>query len=410
MRSLALMLALSHLRPALGAKPFISSLRLSLRCAARAAVTTASMPIVGAAPAHPIRPPSKFVPFPFEYHEEIELTIDGLTNLGDGVGRVQLASGEGTDGSSSSLAAPSPELRGGSRGWVVMVPFALPGERVRVRVFRNHAGHSSADLVEVLTPSAQRQEPVCPLFGACGGCQYQHLRYDAQLAMKGQQIEELLVRVGNLSASCGGEEALRSLVQPPVGLARKQYGYRTKLTPHYNVPRAGEELLIGFIRHGVRSQMVDVPACPIATEAINAALPGAREAARAKLETTEAAFAIGEGKKPKGATLLLRHAFGADGEPAVVSDHHASVSEVITLPGSAAVGKVMEAAGRMEVEQELIGNSGVDTDGGAGLDSGALKLTFKAGDFFQNNPFVVPLMVQYVLDEVRTFRLRMSMK
>ncbi len=53
------------------------------------------------------RPPKKFVPTPFEYHQEIELRIDSLTNLGAGVGRID--------------------------GWVVFVPFALPGELVRIK-------------------------------------------------------------------------------------------------------------------------------------------------------------------------------------------------------------------------------------------------------------------------------------
>ncbi len=70
------------------------------------------------------RPPKKFVPTPFEYHQEIEISIDSLTNLGAGVGRID--------------------------GWVVFVPFALPGETVRARVFRNDKNCSHADLVEVL--------------------------------------------------------------------------------------------------------------------------------------------------------------------------------------------------------------------------------------------------------------------
>ena len=57
----------------------------------------------------------------FQYHEEVEVVIDNLTNLGQGVGRVD--------------------------GWVIMVPFALPGERVRVSIYRNHANYSDADLV-----------------------------------------------------------------------------------------------------------------------------------------------------------------------------------------------------------------------------------------------------------------------
>jgi len=84
---------------------------------------------------------------PFGYHQEIELSISTLTNLGQGLGRVAL---EGADA---------------ERKWVVMVPFALPGERVRARVYRNHANFSEADLVAVLEPSPHRIEPKCPLFG-----------------------------------------------------------------------------------------------------------------------------------------------------------------------------------------------------------------------------------------------------
>ena len=74
------------------------------------------------------RPPRNFVAEPFEYHQEIELTIDTLTNLGHGLGRLN--------------------------GWVVMVPFTIPGERVSARVYRNHKNYSQADLVQVLQPSS----------------------------------------------------------------------------------------------------------------------------------------------------------------------------------------------------------------------------------------------------------------
>ena len=106
---------------------------------------------------------SKFNDQPFPYHAEIELEITTLTNLGSGLGRVELPD-----------APPAPEPGAASRasgGWVVMVPFTLPGERVRARVFRNHKNFSEADLVSVLTPSPHRIDPKCPLFGRWGGCQ-----------------------------------------------------------------------------------------------------------------------------------------------------------------------------------------------------------------------------------------------
>ena len=85
------------------------------------------------APEAPLRPPPKFRPHPFAYHEEVTVTIDDLSSLGDGVGRVQLA----PDASNAD---------GDDRGWVVMVPFTLPGETVRARVFRNHAGSGKEHL------------------------------------------------------------------------------------------------------------------------------------------------------------------------------------------------------------------------------------------------------------------------
>ena len=91
---------------------------------------------------------------PFRYHQEIELEITTLTNLGSGLGRFPLQAGDGEPAS----------------GWVVMVPFTLPGERVRARVFRNHKNFSEADVIEVLQPSRHRTTPRCPLFGRCGGC------------------------------------------------------------------------------------------------------------------------------------------------------------------------------------------------------------------------------------------------
>ena len=104
----------------------------------------------------------------YSYHEEVVVTIDNLTNLGQGVGRID--------------------------GWVLMVPFALPGEKVRARVFRNHANYSDADLVEILDASLDRVDPRCKLFGTCGGCQYQNLDYEKQLVYKTRQVQELVDR------------------------------------------------------------------------------------------------------------------------------------------------------------------------------------------------------------------------
>jgi len=253
-----------------------------------------------------MRPQRKFNEHPFAYHQEITLEIATLTNLGVGLGRVD--------------------------GWVVMVPFTLPGETVRVRIFNNRANFSEADLVEVIKPSPSRKTAECPLFGTCGGCQYQHLAYAEQLIWKQRQVGEVLTRLGGLI-----EAEVR-----PTHPSPKQFHYRSKLTPHYEPPRNGV-FPIGFLRTGSRRALVDVPQCPIATEAVNAALPGVRAELTARAD-----------KLKRGGTLLLREA--NDG---VITDPTREVSS----------------------------------------DIGDTKFRFTAGDFFQNNPFILPELVDYVLRE-----------
>ncbi|MFP4157766.1 MAG: class I SAM-dependent RNA methyltransferase [Opitutales bacterium] len=248
------------------------------------------------------------MPEPFDYHQELELTVERLTNLGMGVGRVD--------------------------GWVVMVPYVIPGERVKVRVFRNFQNYSDADLIEVLEASPDRVEAACPLYQSCGGCQYQHIQYGRQLNEKTQQVVELMSKLGD--------------IEHPVERAHgspREYHYRSKITPHYNRPGKDGSQPIGFLQYGRRNQIVDVEQCPIATEAINEALPEAREAARR---------AGGKKRRQRGGTLLMR-----DVLEGVATDPQEIVSERV----------------------------------------GELTFQFKAGEFFQNNPFILPDLVAHVARE-----------
>ena len=252
------------------------------------------------------RPPKKFHPHPFEYHQEIELRIDALSNLGEGIGRID--------------------------GWVVFVPFCLPGELVKARVFRNDKNCSKADLVEVLEPSPDRVEPGCPLFGTCGGCQYQHLSYEAQLAWKTRQVAELMQHMA------GVEHPVLPCIPSP-----QLWNYRSKITPHFDKPKNGVIGPIGFLPNGRRSGIIDVPQCPIAMVEINAALPRERESARQRVKTFK-----------RGATLLLRATEGR------VETNHAAVAT------------------------EHVGD---------------LSFDFLAGEFFQNNPFILPAFTGHVAAE-----------
>ena len=234
--------------------------------------------------------------------------IDTLTNLGHGLARVD--------------------------GWVVMVPFALPGERVTAKVYRNHKNYSDAELVSVLEPSPQRVEPRCALFGQCGGCQYQNFSHEAQLDWKRTQVAELLKHMARM------EHAVEPVIPSPV-----QFGYRSKITPHFAPPKDGRIAEIGFLADSSRYRIIDVPRCEIAMPELNAKLNEVRDDVRAHAS-----------RYKRAATLLLR----------------ASQGSVLTQSSETAV--------------EVV-------DG--------IRFEFQAGDFFQNNPFILPAFVKHVADEAK---------
>jgi 23S rRNA (uracil1939-C5)-methyltransferase len=81
-------------------------------------------------------------------------------------------------------------------GKAIFVPLTLPGEKVCIRVTQSKSGYSTAELTGILTPSPQRIRYVCPHFGVCGGCNYQHTGYENQLAFKKEILRETLERGG----------------------------------------------------------------------------------------------------------------------------------------------------------------------------------------------------------------------
>jgi 23S rRNA (uracil1939-C5)-methyltransferase len=86
-------------------------------------------------------------------------------------------------------------------GRALFVPLLLPGERARVRITENHPGYARGEAVELLQASAQRVAPRCRHFGECGGCHYQQLAYDRQLAVKQDVLREQLARLAGLGAA-----------------------------------------------------------------------------------------------------------------------------------------------------------------------------------------------------------------
>ncbi len=84
-------------------------------------------------------------------------------------------------------------------GRAVFVPFALPGEKVRLHLIEQKRNFARAELLEVIVPSPRRIVPRCLHFGICGGCDYQHLSYEDQLEVKTDILRDQLQRIAGIS-------------------------------------------------------------------------------------------------------------------------------------------------------------------------------------------------------------------
>ncbi|HFC98758.1 MAG TPA: class I SAM-dependent RNA methyltransferase [Thermosulfurimonas dismutans] len=83
-------------------------------------------------------------------------------------------------------------------GRVVFVPGVIPGEEVEIELVREHRDYAEARVREILSPSPERVTPPCPHYGVCGGCQFQHLSYPAQVRWKEEMLRETLERLGGI--------------------------------------------------------------------------------------------------------------------------------------------------------------------------------------------------------------------
>lgn len=91
------------------------------------------------------------------------------------------------------------EAVGRHEGKAIFVPYAIPGESVRVQIVQDKGRFAYAKTLEVLTPSLQRVQPPCPYFGLCGGCHWQHVSYEAQLEYKRSIVRGQLKHIAGLS-------------------------------------------------------------------------------------------------------------------------------------------------------------------------------------------------------------------
>ncbi|TMP92948.1 MAG: class I SAM-dependent RNA methyltransferase [Verrucomicrobia bacterium] len=144
---------------------------------------------------------------------------------------------------------------GRDNGKAVFIPFTIDGEIVSAELVREKKQFAEAELVDLKESSPHRVNPECPYFGRCGGCAYQHISYEHQLAIKWRQVRDVLQRIGKL----------RDVPMRPIIPSAEQYGYRNRITVH------AEDGVIGFFRRDSH-RLIDIERCPISRDEVNRAL------------------------------------------------------------------------------------------------------------------------------------------
>ncbi|MCP4666070.1 MAG: class I SAM-dependent RNA methyltransferase, partial [Deltaproteobacteria bacterium] len=104
-------------------------------------------------------------------------------------------------------------------GFVIFVKGAIPGDRILAQVVKKKKDHAEAGIAEVMTPSPDRIEPPCPYSHYCGGCQWQHVRYETQLIYKKKEVQEALKHIGGLD----------NVIVHDTLPSDKQFAYRNKM-------------------------------------------------------------------------------------------------------------------------------------------------------------------------------------
>ncbi|MEO0558119.1 MAG: 23S rRNA (uracil(1939)-C(5))-methyltransferase RlmD [Bacteroidota bacterium] len=176
-----------------------------------------------------------------------------------------------------------------SRGYVVFVAGAVPGDRIWARVFKRKTSFAEARLLELIEPSPLRTDPRCEYASACGGCKWQHVQYPAQLEMKGEQAVGALQRAGLELATAD--------VRPPLGAdptdgSGGTYFYRNKMEFSFSAQRwltdweiaTGEshdkDFALGLHVPGRFDKVLDLKACYLQSEWSARLVNGVRQFAK----------------------------------------------------------------------------------------------------------------------------------
>jgi tRNA (uracil-5-)-methyltransferase len=278
---------------------------------------------------------------------------------------------------------------------VYIVPFSAPGDKVLVKVVKHfpNQSYSTTDFLKVIHPGPKRDDAGinCQYFGRCSGCQLQMLPYDEQLAFKKRVVEKAYANLSGL---------VPELI-PAVGdtfPSPQQYGYRTKLTPHFSVPGGGgrgkhrnnnppptQVPPIGFTVKNRRIDL-DIEDCPLGTDIVRRGLERERKRVAENLHLF-----------PRGATLLLR-----ESTTRIKKDtSHEEPNEVeinTSTPPPVSLEDVIriEYPGYIEEKRCITDNNAMSVEY---VDS--FVFSNKAGAFFQNNNRILSGFTEYIRQQAQ---------
>ncbi|ORY59962.1 S-adenosyl-L-methionine-dependent methyltransferase [Pseudomassariella vexata] len=288
-----------------------------------------------------------------EQGSEIEVEVLELSSTGDGLARQK-----------------------GSKE-IYVVPFAVPGDTLKVRAYRQlkDEGYTVADFLSVVKPSPMRDDSRinCKYFATCSGCQFQSMDYADQLQHKKRIVEKAFKNFSQLPPE------LIPAIQDTIG-SPLQYGYRTKLTPHFDGPQGWKRTkepfkskpAVGFMPKGKRTTM-DIEDCPIGTDAV-----------RMGMKTEQARMEVEFNKYTRGATILLRESTeripkdASPPRPATPTDAIKVESEPYT-----------------DLKTCITDNNATSTEY-----IGDYIFSNPAGSFFQNNNSILPPFTDYIRQHI----------
>lgn len=261
-------------------------------------------------------------------------------------------------------------------GKTVFLPFVLPAEEVSATIVQEKSSFSRATVDQVLKPSPYRVQPLCPYFGSCGGCHYQHSGYAAQLENKRAILKETLLRNGKLEWK--GDVITHS---------GESWNYRNRSRLKV---RGGAEFALGYHRLGSHD-LLPVKECPISSKLINRVLKlvwELGEAGKVPAAITEMEFFADHAD-----TKMLVEVYFASGSPEMHDFAAALQSKAPEIKGIAFFAQSTNGEPGLESPKYTVGEPVL------AYQVGEKSFRVSAGSFFQINRYLARDLVQTVVGD-----------